>query len=208
MRKTWHLISPSEALVQIKRDIQSEFTNFSFSSLSKRANAMSLTDLTPETGGKPIVNVIITNFRSGSTFLGETLNSFPGGYKHFEPLLHYGLVTRITDNDTGARAVSDMLDMLHCDFSNLDHFLDEAKLQWMPIMHNERVYKRLHVGLLYSLDFLSKSCQMFPVQNMKVTRLSLKFAQHLLQDISLNLKVLYLVRDPRAVLASRWVLDW
>lgn len=48
-----------------------------------------LNDLVMEKGGQPIRNVIFTTWRSGSTFLGETLDSHPGTFYHYEPLLHF-----------------------------------------------------------------------------------------------------------------------
>lgn len=52
-------------------------------------NERKLNDLIMEKGGQPIRNVIFTTWRSGSTFLGETLDSHPGTFYHYEPLLHF-----------------------------------------------------------------------------------------------------------------------
>lgn len=195
---------------RIKRDIQNEFANFNYSSLYKRTNVATLNELTPETGGKPIINLIITNFRSGSTFLGQTINSFPGGYYHFEPLLYYRSLVQmqISDDFRGIKAVNELLRMFHCDFSGLNDYIVEAKKKWAPLFHNKRVKKRLLLPHFYSLEFLSKACELFPIQNMKVTRLALKFARYLLDDESLNLKIIYLIRDPRGVLRSCWDISW
>jgi hypothetical protein len=50
--------------------------------------------------------------------------------------------------------------------------------------------------------FLDKLCSMHPIQFGKTVRLPLSHAEHLLNEIQ-NLKILYLVRDPRATLQSR-----
>lgn len=39
-------------------------------------DAKSLNDLTLETGGQPIRSIIISTWRSGSTFLGDILNAY------------------------------------------------------------------------------------------------------------------------------------
>ena len=51
-----------------------------------------LSDLVPELGGQPLRSIITTTWRSGSTFLGAILNSHPGNYYHYEPLLDYDIV--------------------------------------------------------------------------------------------------------------------
>lgn len=45
-------------------------------------DAKSLDDLTLETGGQPIRSIIISTWRSGSTFLGDILNAMPGNFYH------------------------------------------------------------------------------------------------------------------------------
>lgn len=53
-------------------------------------------------------------------------------------------------------------------------------------------------------SFLENSCSLFPVVLAKVVRLRLGLTRHLLQDPKLtNLKIMFLVRDPRGTINSR-----
>ena len=52
--------------------------------------------------------------------------------------------------------------------------------------------------------FLRQACHRFPVQTMKIVRLRLNVTERLLRDQLLDgLKIVYLVRDPRATINSR-----
>ena len=55
--------------------------------------------------------------------------------------------------------------------------------------------------------YLDNVCSLFPIQLAKTVRLPLVWAQFLLDDIP-DLKIVYLVRDPRANLQSRKGRDW
>ena len=58
-------------------------------------------------------------------------------------------------------------------------------------------------------EFLDNLCSIFPVQLMKTTRVGLNVISELVQDLRLkNLKILLLVRDPRAVIYSRSGYQW
>jgi hypothetical protein len=50
--------------------------------------------------------------------------------------------------------------------------------------------------------FLERLCKLFPYQSMKITFLSLELVAELLENTDLNLRILYIVRDPRGSLAS------
>jgi hypothetical protein len=76
-------------------------------------------------GGTPIRNVILTTWRSGSTFLGDLVISHPGTFYHYEPLLHFG-ITRVRDYSgvggsvyDGRKAVDTLRDLMNCDYSKL-----------------------------------------------------------------------------------------
>lgn len=72
----------------------------------------------PELGGQPVRSVIITTWRSGSTFLGDVLNSHPGNYYHYEPLLDYDII-QIRGAPVASAAVQTLRDLLHCNYSSL-----------------------------------------------------------------------------------------
>lgn len=61
------------------------------------------------------------------------------------------------------------------------------------------------LNVCYDLDFLTATCEIFPWTLMKLVRLKLSLMKPFLEDpeISKHLHVIYLVRDPRAVINSR-----
>lgn len=197
------------ALSRIKEDVAAEFHSLEGQSLKNRTKNSNLEDLTPITHGNPIINILLTDFRSGSTFTGEILNAFPASYYHYEPLLHYGGLTRIQNNEQGQRAVKEILQMLHCNFHGLDRYINSANDEKYPLSYNARVFSRFNcVFNKYSTDLLSSACRLFPVQTMKITRLMLKFGRQLLEDESLNMRLVFLIRDPRGVMKSRYNFLW
>ena len=58
-------------------------------------------------------------------------------------------------------------------------------------------------SVCFSRDYLSSACPLFPLRLMKTVRLRVREAAHLLERLE-HLKVVVLVRDPRAVFNSRW----
>lgn len=180
--------------------------------------------LTPETNGTPFRNVIVTTWRSGSTFLGEILNSMPANYHHFEPLVNYGInVVRGPPNDE--QAIYQLKQLLHCNYSNLIDYVNFGAKHKFVYNYNKRLwnYCYLHPGhpnrtsiqshpddprYCSNASFLSSFCKLFPLQSMKILRLRLALAEHLLNDPALNVRIIFLVRDPRAVMLSRKSCKW
>lgn len=58
--------------------------------------------------------LLVTSWRSGSTFLGQILSEHPGVYNHYEPLMHVG-VEQIRPGDPRVDSVVQHLrDLLGC----------------------------------------------------------------------------------------------
>ncbi|XP_037035043.1 carbohydrate sulfotransferase 1-like [Bradysia coprophila] len=183
-----------------------------------------LNSLTPEKDGSPFRSVIVTTWRSGSTFLGEILNSMPGNYHHFEPLVNYGIrVVRGPPDDE--RAIYQLQQLLHCNYSNLSEYVNFGAKHKFVYNYNARLWKYcyLHPGhpnktqihthpddprYCSNASFLSSFCKLFPLQSMKVLRLRLALTEQLLEDPSLNVRIVFLVRDPRGLMLSRKRCKW
>jgi len=78
----------------------------------------SLDELVPDMGGTPVRSLIITTWRSGSTFLGDVLNSHPGNYYHYEPLLDYDIV-QIRGEPLASGAMKNLRNLLHCNYTDM-----------------------------------------------------------------------------------------
>jgi len=72
----------------------------------------------PENGGTPIRSVVVSTWRSGTTFVGDLLNSVPGNYYHYEPLLDYDII-QIRGPPSAEQALRILKHLLHCNYTPL-----------------------------------------------------------------------------------------
>lgn len=154
---------------------------------------------------------IATTWRSGSTFLGDILLSHPGTFYHYEPLINYEIRQIRDDSPLADKAVKTVKNLFQCDYSELSSYLDYAKGHLHTLSHNERLWSHCfgsHRPYCFDPAFLSEFCSLFPFQSMKTVRLRLNLTRDIIQDPSLNVQVLLLVRDPRATLQSRKHRTW
>ncbi|XP_042865600.1 carbohydrate sulfotransferase 1-like [Penaeus japonicus] len=154
--------------------------------------------------GTPNVRVIVTStWRSGSTFLGEILASHPGVYYHYEPLMPYGL-QQLRPGPMQDEVQGLLQEILKCDYHDLDEYLKFAYVNHDMFMRNTRLWSMCSAmprTKCYNADTLARLCSLFPVHVMKVVRARLELLAPLLRDP--KVKLVWLVRDPRAVMSSR-----
>ncbi|KAB0789967.1 hypothetical protein PPYR_15747 [Photinus pyralis] len=172
-------------------------------------NNWKLQNFTLSTGGRPLRNIIIATWRSGSTFLGDIINAVPGNFYHYEPLLNYGIV-QIGGPPYGDTAVKNLKKLLNCDYTDFGNYLAFRQTSVCLFIHNKRLWDVCDLYPKYCWDpmFLSEFCKLFPFQSIKVVRLRLELTEELLKDESLNVRILLLVRDPRGTLQSRKHTTW
>lgn len=139
--------------------------------------------LTPETGGKPTRSLIITTWRSGSTFLGDILNALPGNYYHYEPLLDFDIV-QIRGPPNDSVALHNLRHLLHCDYSEMENYLEFGRTHNYLFSHNTRLWQQCvrFPQFCYEPRFLGPFCRLFPRQSMKVVRLRAALVTPLLED--------------------------
>jgi len=157
----------------------------------------------------PRHSLVVTTWRSGSTFLGDVLLAHPATFYHYEPLLDFGIM-RVRGGEEGRRAVANLRRLLRCDYSNMERYLDYGEEHPWLHNHNTRLWWICNAfrDFCSSPEFLGRFCALFPFQAIKTVRLALGLTKELLADRSLSLRAVLLVRDPRAVLASRRHRDW
>lgn len=187
-------------LDKTKLKIKHELSTYNFTV----SGVQKLEDLLMESGGKPIRSLIISTWRSGTTFLGEVLNAVPGNFYHYEPLLNYGII-QIRGTPESDKALKSIKKMFQCDFSDMEDYFEYGKSHWHQFSHNTRLWDhcKYKKELCIDANFTSRFCKLFPFQSMKVVRVRLRLIKELLEDKELNLKVILLIRDPRGVLQSR-----
>ncbi|KAK7087058.1 hypothetical protein SK128_007231 [Halocaridina rubra] len=159
----------------------------------------------------PKVVVLWTTWRSGSNYLGELLaNAKTNTFYSNEPL-HYWKVNFLYEDNTETLFARNYLhDLLRC-------HLDQEYQQQLNYMSRQKYYMKWN-GYLFKQckkkmscadsAFINEVCKQADLHLAKVLRLSLKWVRPLLQDERLDLRVIYVVRDPRAVLLSRERVDW
>ncbi|XP_017050431.1 uncharacterized protein LOC108094380 isoform X2 [Drosophila ficusphila] len=159
--------------------ILAEMENFEY----PRGGAERLADMTPETNGTPVRSVVVTSWRSGSTFLGDILNSIPGNFYHYEPLLDFG-IKQIRDPDDQELAVQNLKNLLNCDYADMLDYLNFGKTHTYLFEHNTRLWDvcREFPRFCWRPAFLTRFCRLFPIQSMKTVRLRLAQAEKLLED--------------------------
>ncbi|XP_017069892.1 carbohydrate sulfotransferase 4 [Drosophila eugracilis] len=203
----YNLTATSVDVLSAQRSrILTEMENFEY----PRGGAERLADMTPETNGTPVRSVVVTSWRSGSTFLGDILNSIPGNFYHYEPLLDFG-IKQIRDPEDQELAVQNLKNLLNCDYADMIDYLNFGKTHTYLFEHNTRLWDvcREFPRFCWRPAFLTRFCRLFPIQSMKTVRLRLAQAEKLLEDQSLsNVRIVLLVRDPRGTMQSRRHRVW
>ncbi|KAK9299558.1 hypothetical protein QLX08_007463 [Tetragonisca angustula] len=198
-----------EVVDQQRKAIEREMEDYKYPNGRYGVNVSKLEDLVLEKGGRPMRSVILTSWRSGSTFFGDVINAHPANFYHYEPLLDFGIV-QIRGPPLADEALRNLEALLKCDFSNLDRYLDYGKTHPWVFNHNTHLWKQcqIHKKICWDPRFVSKFCKLFPFQSMKIVRLRLRAAEKLLEQEDLGIRLVLLIRDPRGILQSRKHREW
>jgi len=190
-----------QVLEDQRYSINVELIGYNFSTTNR---ATSLKDLVLERGGRPVRSIIVTSWRSGSTFLGDVLNSSPANYYHCEPLTHQGIL-QVRDPPLADTSLKFIRQLLKCNYSDMDHYLTYGQKHTWFIANNTRLWIKClaQPQICFVPQFLSKFCSLFPFQSMKLVRMRLSLMEDILADANIGAKVLFLVRDPRGTIQSR-----
>lgn len=181
----------------------------------------------PQTRKRQLVYVL-TTWRSGSSFFGELFNQNPEVFFLYEPMWHIWQKLYPGDAVSLQGAARDMLNSLYrCDFSvfqlyNSPGGKNVTSLGVFGATLNKvmcslplcTAYRKDVVGMVddkvckkcppQSLRVLEEECLKYNTIVIKGVRiLDVNVLAPLMEDPSLNLKVIHLVRDPRAVANSR-----
>ncbi|XP_068229175.1 carbohydrate sulfotransferase 1-like [Palaemon carinicauda] len=157
--------------------------------------------------GRPPKAVILwSTWRSGSTFVGGLLaNAVTETFYSIEPLYSWKNVINSENNSATSSAQEFLHDLMHCRVQQ-KYMKQLFTLIWNPYYRDwNRYYTRKcrQLEACGNVTLLTQMCQEARIHVAKVVRLSLRWAWRLLEDENLDLKIVYLGRDPRAVLASR-----
>ncbi|XP_061911328.1 carbohydrate sulfotransferase 3-like [Entelurus aequoreus] len=178
--------------------------------------------------------LLLATTRTGSSFVGEFFNQEGDNMFYlYEPLWHVEKMLTLATGGTNATAVAKaypevLRQLFQCDFSLLESFIDPLPTDHITASLFRResssslceeavcspfvkgVFERYHCrsrrcGPL-NLTLASESCLHKEHRAIKSVRVrQLEILRPLVEDPRLDVKFIHLVRDPRAVLASRMV---
>ncbi|XP_011330654.1 carbohydrate sulfotransferase 5 isoform X3 [Ooceraea biroi] len=198
-----------EVVDQQRRAIRREMENYKYLNGRYGVNVSKLEDLVMEKGGRPMRSIILTSWRSGSTFLGDVVNAHPANFYHYEPLLDYGIV-QIREQPYADESLTRIISLLNCEYKDLDRYLNYGKTHPWVFNHNTHLWRQCqaHKRICWDPRFVSRFCRLFPFQSVKLVRLRLHIAERLLAEEDLGVRLVLLVRDPRGILQSRKHREW
>ena len=172
----------------------------------------------------PVHILILSSWRSGSSFTGQLFSQHPSDFYLMEPAWHVWVTMYQNSAKVLHMAVRDLVrSVFLCDMSVFDAYMSSQKkksdlFQWEKsralcsppacdfFSRNDIITAgncRTLCGR-YSFSKVEEACKTYSHVAIKEVRFfDLKVLYPLLTDPSLNLKIIHLVRDPRAVFRSR-----
>ncbi len=179
--------SESDALQELRRQLRDEDGIYGLT--------------TPELRQK---TVILSEPRSGSSFLAGFVAQFPGTFFHFEPLKAFHGDAAIDAFDANNLIES----LFTCDYKAsivkkfIGYFYRHAQLGFFD--RNARVFQKcssVDWALCYEADFNERACEMHPTGLVKIIRHEKIDLEKLIEDDEM-IKVVVIIRDPRAIRLS------
>lgn len=182
MKLTEHM-TDDDRIEFTRRHIKSETEFVVFKDVGYGAEE--LNDLVPELGGIPVRTLLISTWKSGSSYIGNMLHSLPGDYHHFEPLMYKGM-KQIRDPDELQDAYNQISSLFRCNYTKLNSYLNHLNIS-NQIYYNRRIYPNCIIGNVkqfrcFQPEFLNPLCNLFPFVSMKELRLRLEYIEPLLLD--------------------------
>jgi carbohydrate 6-sulfotransferase 6 len=157
-------------------------SNYKFPDGENSYRGKTLDDLALATGGTPIRSIIVSTWRSGSSFFGDILKNVPGNFYFYEPLAYLSLNV-IKENEI-EEAVRHVHKLFNCDFDNMEKYFSKTK-DWLRSMkENINFWESFNRSrsLMTEKRIVEPFCKICPIQIMKFIRLRLKVAAKFLED--------------------------
>lgn len=174
-----------------------------------------MTEMTKNDSPRKIVKdptkvLIVARWHSGSTFAGDLFNKNPKAFYIFEPLCTEKFPHGISYNQTIANSdtIVPEYQQILTDYYNHCRIPIYSLSKFVAL--NDKIKKSgiIPLNVMASgkipdskMDKLTEFCESHEIRVTKTIRL--KSLEHLPENLSKDLKIIYLVRDPRAIVKSR-----
>ncbi|XP_069141632.1 carbohydrate sulfotransferase 3-like [Argopecten irradians] len=167
--------------------------------------------------------LVVAYMRSGSSLVGDILQQHPSSFYVFEPLrsatelaysnqsvtFYNSSVRKYTSHDDIARLHADLLyNWFTCNVTDLDlgsltsDYLRFYSSSTLPYHNCLRRYGSDIRSVGYCLSYMKSYCEQKELRTIKTIRLNLETVEILLERLP-RLRVIHLIRDPRAIIHSR-----
>jgi len=165
--------------------------------------------------------LVISNWRSAGAFVSSIIGSYPATLLHTEVLKVIVGMHKVSNIDKKAtKCIGYLKKLLTCDFTFLKKD-ENGTFVWRGLQYfgSNVASWNSHCGgnskwktskFCSNPMLLETVCHLYPIHVFKLDRLYLETTKSLLEDSDLShlLKIVYLVRDPRAIHASRQQIGW
>ncbi|XP_037671718.1 carbohydrate sulfotransferase 4 [Choloepus didactylus] len=184
-----------------------------------------LSSLSRKEEPKPVHVLVLSSWRSGSSFVGQLFGQHPDVFYLMEPAWHVWMSFTQSTALKLHMAVRDLVRAIfQCDMSVFDAYMvpgprkQSSIFQWetsralcsppaCSIFPRDRIIPQAHCKVLCNrqpFEVVEEACRSYSHVVLKEVRFfNLKALYPLLIDPALNLHIVHLVRDPRAVFRSR-----
>uniref|UniRef100_T1J647 Sulfotransferase domain-containing protein n=1 Tax=Strigamia maritima TaxID=126957 RepID=T1J647_STRMM len=167
----WPVIANPEKEAVSTARLRTRIELFGVNSLTGFVSESSDLNSLPPLNTKKMQIIILTSWRSGSTFVSEIINHHPGTFYHYEPL-HLAVGHTLINKTMEDKAVKLLSDLFNCSYtSENDYYLKGAKqkINHHCFQQNTRLWNSCHrrPKLCFDAKFVSEMCNEFPFQVMK-----------------------------------------
>lgn len=146
---------------------------------------------------KPVNVMLLSYQRCGSSFTGELLSSHPKALYFYEPSMEFLISRNITDTKQSAFK---LLDIYNCKNDTIE-LLTRNKIGKQSIRFYFPQWRHLRYSTFKTYN-MTEMCLSSKIRVVKTIRYRMDTVFEILKDSNVNVRVVHLIRDPRAIINS------